>query len=965
MEEEPAGRAVRVAAPNLADCMSPEQYRRTNRIFQQALELPPHHRASYIEGAAAGDEEVRRQVEAMLRSDTAGDDFLDKPPTDSLAKLFEEEQPPIPKRIGQYEIEREIGRGGMGAVYLASRADDQFRKQVAIKIVLRDRENAQVLERFRRERQILANLDHPNIALLLDGGATPDGVPYLVMEYVEGIPIDEYCDVNRLNTTARLKIFLTVCAAIQHAHQNLIVHRDLKPGNILVKKDGTVKLLDFGIAKLLQSQPNLAMDKTATGMRMLTPEFASPEQVRGEAITTATDIYQLGIVLYYLLTGHHPHNYKTRAAIITMLATHDPDPPSQAIDRVIEEDVTEGRKTVIRSPRQVAEPREGTPEKLKARLRGDLDAILLKALARNPAERYGSVEQFAQDIRRHLADQPVTAVRDSARYHLEKFVRRNRKPVAIAASVFLTLLAALIVVIWQARVASLERARAERRFHEVRALANSFLFEVHDALGPMAGTTAARQLLVQKARQYLDALSQESNGDVQLESELATAFQRLGDLEGNPNVANLGDTSAAAASYRRALDLRLKLSKADPGNASLQRDLAATYDALGDLDVTLGKTDSAIEYYRQSRAILERLHSADPSTRPIRSLLVKNYHNLMDLLVNAGKSVEAIELNTKALALSEALAREDGGNPQAQQNLAAAYSRAGALLERLGDAAAAREQLDKALRIQEKLLADKPDDTTIKRDLSLIYEELGRTSVARGDSAGAGEWYRKALSIRREQVAADPRNAQAARDLGYIEMRIGDSLLKANQYPKALESYRRALEVFQGLVQKDPQNVLARRDLGLVFEKLGNLQLAAGNQTAALESYLRFQGVARDWLRQDPNSAIAQHTTGIAALKVSELQARTGDRSASSRNSEEALRIFEALHERERSPENSRGLATALLRRAETFDADPKTRRSLLERSIRLLEDLGKKGQLRHSDAALRQAAAQALQTAR
>ena len=944
--------------------MSPEQYRRTNRIFQQALELPVHHRSSYVEGACAGDDEVRRQVEAMLRSDTEGDDFLDKPPTDSLAKLFEEEQPSLPKRIGQYEVLREIGRGGMGAVYLASRADDQFRKQVAIKIVLRDRENAQVLERFRRERQILANLDHPNIALLLDGGATPDGVPYLVMEYVEGVAIDEYCDGNRLTTTARLQLFLTVCAAIQHAHQNLIVHRDLKPGNILVKKDGTVKLLDFGIAKLLQSQPNLAMDKTATGMRMLTPEFASPEQVKGEPITTATDIYQLGIVLYHLLTGHHPHNYKSRAAIITMLATQDPDPPSQAVDRVVEEELFDGQKTVLRSPKQIAEPREGTPEKLKARLRGDLDAILLKALSRNPAARYGSIEQFAEDIRRHLADQPVRAIGDGARYHLEKFVRRNRKPVAIAAAVLVTLLAALVTVIWQARVASIERAKAERRFQQVRGVANSFLFEVHDALGPMAGTTPARQLLVQKARQYLDTLSQESHGDTVLESELATAYQRLGDLQGNPNVANLGDTSAASVSYRRALDLRRKLAEANPSDAGLQRDLAASYDSLGDLDVTLGQSDSAITHYQKSRAILERLHSLDPANRPIRSLLTNNYQDLMDLLVNAGKSVEAIELNTKALAISEALAKEDAGNRAAQQNLAAAYSRAGALLTRLDDPQAGREQLDKALKIQTQLLAETPDDTHVKRDLSLIYEELGRANIARGDSAGAGEWYRKALAFRRETASADPKNAQAARDLGYIEMRMGDALLRARQFPQALENYRRALEVFQGLVQKDSSNVLARRDLGLLFEKLGNLQLAAGNQAAALESYLRFQSVARDWLRQDPGNAVAQHTSGIAALKVSELQARAGDRTGSGRNSEEALAVFEALHQKDASAENTRGLALAQLRRAETVASDPAARRSFLEKSIQSFNELEKKGVFRQSDATLRQTATQALQAA-
>ncbi|MBL8233043.1 MAG: protein kinase [Bryobacterales bacterium] len=939
--------------------MTPEQYRKTNRIFQQALELPVHHRASYVEGACGGDHEVRQQVEAMLRSDTEGDDFLEKPPTDSLAKLFEEElQPSLPRRIGQYEIEREIGRGGMGAVYLASRADDQFRKQVAIKIVLRDRENAQVLERFRRERQILANLDHPNIALLLDGGATPEGVPYLVMEYVEGIPIDEYCEVNKLNITSRLDLFLTVCAAIQHAHQNLIVHRDLKPGNILVKKDGTVKLLDFGIAKLLQSQPNLSMDKTATGMRMLTPEFASPEQVKGEAITTATDIYQLGIVLYHLLTGHHPYNYKTRAAIITMLATEEPDPPSRAVDRVIEEEILEGEKTILRSPQKVAQTREGTPAKLKARLLGDVDAILLKALARNPASRYGSVELLAEDIRRHLNDQPVVALGDSPRYHLQKFVRRNRRPVAVAAAVFFTLLAAFATVLWHASVARTERAKAERRFQQVRGLANSFLFEIPDALGPMSGTTSARQLLVQKAKQYLDALSQESSGDPQLERELATAFQRLGDIQGNPNVANLGDTQSASASYRRALEIRTRLVTADPSNTQLQQDLAASFDSLGEISVTLGKTGSAIEYYRKARAILEKLAAATPGNKPVESLLAKNYHNLMELLLNAGNSVEALELKTKALGISESLAKADPTNSIAQRNLAVAYSRAGALMERLGDPAAAAQDLEKALRIQQTLLNQHPDDVQSRRDIAQTYEELGRAAITRGDNT-AQEWFRKALEIRRDLTSADPRNAQAARDLGYIEMRIGDAFLRAKQPAPALEKYRSALNVFQTLLERDASNVLARRDLGLLFEKLGTLQLTAGNQAAALESYRRFQDVAKEWLRQDPASTVAQHTAGIANLKVSELQARTGDRAAARRNSQEALQILEALQQREASVENRRALALALFRHSDSVEAAAE-RKTLLERCIGLMDELAKTTS-NPADAQIRDAARQAV----
>lgn len=957
--------------------MTPERYQQVKTIFHKALELPPVHRPAYLAQACLGDDDLRREVEHMLASDNQATTFLDKPPVDPISRLLEEREQPAPARVGPYEILRELGRGGMGAVYLAARADDQYRKQVAIKLVLRDRENANVLDRFRRERQILANLDHPNIALLLDGGATPEGLPYLVMEYVEGRAIDEFCNMGGLNTTARLKLFLTVCAAVQHAHQNLVIHRDLKPSNILVKKDGTVKLLDFGIAKLVGSQPSTtSMDRTATALRLLTPEYASPEQVKGGSITTATDVYQLGVVLYQLLTGHHPFAFKTKAAILQMLMSNEPDRPSAAVDRVIEEDSLGGGKTVLVSPESVSAPREGAPNKLKKRLEGDLDAVLLKALAKDPARRYTSAEQLSDDIRRHLGDLPVLARGHSIQYLAQKFFRRNRTVAMAATLVLLALIGGVAGAQWEAHVARQERAKAERRFQEVRRVANSFLFEVHDAMAPLAGTTAARQLVVRKAMEYLDNLSKESSGDPTLQRELATAYHRVGDLQGNPNNANLGDTTAALANYRNAMALRESLLAANPKDTALRRDLAASHEAIGDLLVTSGSMEGALETYQKARAIHEQLCSENPADRPLRSLLVKSYHNVVGLLAALGQMARAIELSRAALKMSEELAAQDASSSEAQRNLSVAHGRLGNVLDRMGNHSGALENYRKALEIQQKLAAEHPESAQFRRELSLIHEDIGRAMAGGNDIAPATESYRTALAIRRELATNDPQNAQAARDLGFIEMRMGDMFERGGQRAAALESYRRALEVLQGLAAKDPSNLIARRDMALIFERLGNLQAGAGNAAAALDNYRRLEEVAREWAARDTANVVATHTLGVAHLKVSEMQSRSGDRNAALKSSEAALTIFEGLYKRDQeSMENQRGLAWAWIRKGESLAALAQADRGpvggRIERwqnagecyrqSLALFDRMSKKEALRPADASLRESVQGAL----
>jgi eukaryotic-like serine/threonine-protein kinase len=459
-------------------------------------------------------------------------------------------------RIGPYRLVKELGRGGMGTVYLAARSDDAFQKRVALKVLKRGMDTDAIVRRFRNERQILASLDHPYISGLLDGGTTPDGLPYFAMEFVEGQPIDQYSEARHLDTTARLEMFMKICAAVQYAHQNLIIHRDIKPANVLVTAGGTPKLLDFGIAKLLN--PDLGGQTyaaTADGSPLMTPEYASPEQVRGEVVTTATDVYSLGVLLYELLTGRRPYQLTSRTpAEIARVVCHSvPERPSTAVTRTgsgttHSEAMTAAADAAPTPAAGSARPRIADPQRLRRRLAGDLDNIVLKALSKEPARRYASVDQFSEDIRRHLSGLPVTARKDTFGYRAAKFVGRNRTGVAAGAVVLVALIAGIVGTSWQARNARRERARAEQRFEDVRQLANAALLEIHDAIRDLPGSTPARRLLVSKGLEYLDRLARDAGDRPDLQRELAGAYLKVGDVQGRPLNANLGDSAGALAS---------------------------------------------------------------------------------------------------------------------------------------------------------------------------------------------------------------------------------------------------------------------------------------------------------------------------------------------------------------------------------------------------------------------------------
>ncbi len=498
---------------------------RLKEVFHAVRELPSAARDGFLARECGSDQQLREKVEALLKSDGTSETFLADPSAQLVADAFNAAPEPsvAGRMIDRYRIIREIGRGGMGAVYLAERADDEYQKQVALKLIKRGMDTDSVLRHFRNERQILAGFDHPNIARLLDGGTSDDGLPYFVMEFVEGLPIDEYCDTHALSIAARLQLFREICAAVSYAHRHLVIHRDIKRSNILVTAEGVPKLLDFGIAKILQEDG--APLATLTGQRLMTPEYASPEQARGERVTTASDVYSLGVVLYELLTGQSPYRLTTRtsAEISHAISNQQPERPS----------------TVSRGASfQLAASRD-----LKSRataLRGDLDNIVLMALRKEPERRYQSVEQFAEDIRRHLENRPVLARKDTSGYRATKFVRRNKTALTAAAVVLLVLVGGIIATSWQAQKARATQARAERRFHDVRELANSVLFDYHDAIKDLPGATKVRERLVKDALKYLDSLAGEAQGDPALQRELAAAYERVGDVRGGRRKRQLG-----------------------------------------------------------------------------------------------------------------------------------------------------------------------------------------------------------------------------------------------------------------------------------------------------------------------------------------------------------------------------------------------------------------------------------------
>jgi serine/threonine protein kinase/tetratricopeptide (TPR) repeat protein len=809
--------------------MTPERWQQVSEGLDKALHLSTARRLHYLAEIAASDPELHREIESLLQSHhEAGAEFLNLPALQTPQSTDREDQRPVllGRRLGAYQIVEQIGVGGMGEVYRAFRADDQYSKQVAIKVVRGGHDSAFVIRRFKNERQILANLDHPNIARLLDGGTAGDGAPYFVMELIEGESIDQYCDHHKQGIGDRLRLFLEVCSAVQFAHQRLIVHRDLKPGNILVTADGTPKLLDFGIAKILDPEAATeTCEPTLTQFRALTPSYASPEQIKGEPITTASDVYSLGVILYELLSGHHPYIVAgdTPEKAARAVCELEPKRPSSVVLGSISASHGHSPEPGTTTSARTSE----NAEKLRKGLRGDLDNIVLMALRKEPQRRYSSVEQFAQDIRRHLENLPVIARKDTARYRASKFMKRHKAGVSATAGVAVIVLAALGVTLHEARI-------AQGRFNDVRRLANSMISEVHDSIAKVPGTTAARKLIAQRSLDYLDRLSQDAGRDRSLQGELATAYVKVGDVQGQSYYANLGDSVGALVSYRKALAIRETLAADDPGNLAKRLDLAQSYNKVGEMLAKMGDQSNASANYQKALPLVESLVAQDSSSLDNGNELVLTLTRFGYLLEDMGNLPGALVRHRAAVATGEKLLATHPADPLACHDLATAYNNVGDLLAKSGNARDGLEIYRKGLGVCTWVSPDDPNSTQANtRGWVDDYLRMGEMLTQLGNKKEAFENLQKAMSIARRLSAADPQNAQARSDLSACYQSIGDSQVAFGDATRALENYHRSIIIRQELSAEDVHNVEAQVDLASSYAKLAQVYMMLASRSKA------------------------------------------------------------------------------------------------------------------------------------
>ncbi|HKE29344.1 MAG TPA: protein kinase [Bryobacteraceae bacterium] len=845
--------------------MQPETWERTQKLFFQAADLSPREQARFLDAMCGANDELRREVESLLAADRKNGQGVVAAVESAAALLFDpdaltprgDSQDLAGQRLGPYRVVREIGRGGMGAVYLATRDDDQYRKQVAIKVVKRGMDSAEVLGRFRHERQILANLDHPFIARLLDAGTTSDGRPFLVMDYVEGVPVDVFCRQLALRVKDRLLLFVRISEAVSHAHRNLVVHRDLKPGNIFVTADGSPRLLDFGVAKLFSPEADRG-SATATMLGLaFTPEYASPEQVRGLPVTTAADVYALGLILYELLTGGRAQPLRTVTPI--------------EIDRV------------------VCESSVKKPSLLAHGLDTDLDYIVLMAIRKEPDRRYPSVDAMAEDIRRHLDGRPVIAREGSFRYHASKFIRRNRASIAAGILFAAVLIGGTTVATIQARraeraqalaevqrgraqvsqhaaeqaaldaqaqraiadtqranaeaerkqaeaarsLADIERQTADRRFEQVRELAGKFLLDFHDSIATLPGSTPARKMVVQTGLQYYDTLVREATGNRSLLEEIARGYDRLGDVQGNPYQANLGDSTGAMASYQKALAIRGTIEDPSPeylhdrmgGKVRVARmlaqkgDVAAAGKMLRDV-ITLGEQPPL------------------SSARVVREALAQAYNDLSAMQARTGTYEKAIEPSLKMLALWTDMARENLDHAAEQTGVSLAHTRLGDALLRLARYNESLPHVRTAAAIDKELLAAEPNSAPRLHKYYIDQSLLWLIFRNRPAMAAAGE-PRQAAETAAEMadriLAADPNNNAAFFDVMSAQTLVGDWFRDHGQAEESIPYYRKALDAGLRFAATRPGELLSFDTLAYAHQRLAAGLGNAGHLEQALE----------------------------------------------------------------------------------------------------------------------------------
>ncbi len=831
--------------------LSRELWLEVEPLLTTALEMDVAARREWLDALDTGNPEVapllRRMLETHDRAERSGDmetvpRLAPSPPPSSAHSAGE--------RIGPFRLLRPLGRGGMGEVWLAEQADGRVERQVALKLPALHLQGGVWEERFRRERDILAKLTHPNIARLYDAGVSDAGQPYLAMEYVEGESLTDYVASHALSIRERLQLFRQVLAATGHAHRHLVVHRDLKPANILIDQSGQVKLLDFGIAKLLDDEDAAAnaRDLTRMGGRVMTLRYAAPEQVAGGAITTATDIYALGVILHELVTGHSPYRAAREGRPLTeaMLGKDETGVPSAL-----------------------------APAHIARQVKGDLDAILLKAMRRNPADRYASIEQFDDDILRHLERRPVKARAGTWRYLAGRFVARHKLPLAMAAAVLVTLAAGLVMADRERRVAVAEKARAEKHFASVRKLANSFMFEVHREIENLPGSLKARQLLVSTSLEYLDKLAAESAGDLELTVEVASAYRKIAEIKGDVYSSNIGESASAIKNLRKASSLLEPLEARAPDNLKLLRERRELAQVTSRVLRNEGNAD-AIKQNELAINTAERIVLLPGAETEDRRQLAKALGDYgVALAVEKSDPAAAMVPIARALEYFEALVAQNPSHEGFRSNLAGMYERASIITEMSGrpeDLPPAIALLEKGIATNEVLARDFPNNTVHAQSLLKSYANIAGTLKDNHDLKAASAYSAKGIETGKRLLAASPGDIGVSLSC-FRAMVVASSVEQAaGASEQSLQTARGALALFSQLPPDTRKGLHARGNLAALHGDMAlanmhlaeNAKLPAGKRVALLNDARALLGQSRAFRQElvdrQMDAASAQRT---------------------------------------------------------------------------------------------------------
>ncbi len=805
------------------------------RLCDLALQLQGPDREAFLAEACGDNGELRSSVDSVLLAVSDSSAFLDVPPTLEKIDL-------VGKQVGPYKILEEIGEGGMGSVYLGERSGEEFTQKVAIKLVRGQLFAKELIQRFHAERKILASLNHPYIAGLIDGGTTSDGMPYLVMEYVDGVTVDRYCDDNQLDVRERIKLIQQVAMAVHAAHQNLVVHRDLKPSNVLVTKDGIPKLLDFGIAKLLTpTQEEESGNTTVFGRQAMTPNYASPEQVLENKVTTASDVYTLGVLAYRLLTGERPYHIETSThkAMVNSFESLTVPKPSLRLNTL------ESQDDVVK----IATARSTTPTKLKKQLSGDLDNILAKALHKDPSRRYSSIANFSEDLDRYLSDLPVEARADSMMYRLSRFVSRHRFGVGVSVGAVLLLVAGLAGISWAYFQAEQARALANMRFDQVRAIANTLMFEVYDDIERVPGTGSARETLASEAQQYLETLANVPNASTQVKLEAARGYARLVTIFNRDAVSDSEKRNLANGAQTKALALLEELETSHDNTGEVLRTLAQVQSSEGRRLLSIDNNpQSARPKILQALDTFDRASSALPNDLELmaaRFLAQKDlgdsykwqnqYSEALDVFRNLIGEIETVRSSApKHLPLIKVHA--DSLGLQAETHM---YD---------NDFASAEGLLKQSLLLYDQHSELSGDSQRNYPAVILSNWRMGTALTWLDRPQESLGFFDRAIGLLNLQLARDPEDRAVGRRLAILKGTKAQAYGVMGEVDEGMDLLMQANDWFESQVRAEPDTPSAHRSVAVGYQVIADLLWDGERKTEACQW---FQKTLDKWLEID------------------------------------------------------------------------------------------------------------------